>query len=137
VAVAAGIYVVKDALLTVEGTDYANQVTVARLVPETPVQQLRTLVPDGTLSDVDSPIWTLELTIVQKNNTGGLAKYLRAQEAGTELDIVLTPKDKTGEDKATFVAMSMPTAFGGQQGQFPTAEIVLPVLGVPVFSAVA
>lgn len=136
-AVAAGIYVVKDALLTIEGTDYANQLTVARLVPETPMQQLRTLVPDGVLSDVDSPIWTLELTIVQKNNTGGLAKFLRSQTPGEELDCVLTPKKKTGEDKATFVAMAIPVAFGGQQGQFPTAEIVLPVLGVPVFSAVA
>ncbi len=136
-AVAAGIYVVKDALLTIGGTTYANQITVARLVPDTPMQTVRTLVPDGAITDTDSPAWTLELTILQKNNTGGLAKLLRSTPAGDQLACVLAPKNLTGEDKATFTALSIPVPFGGQQGQFPTAEIVLPVLGVPVFAAIA
>ena len=136
-AVAAGVYVVRDASITVETVEYANQVTVARLVPETPIQTLRTLVPDGAIVDVDSSVWTLELTIVQKNNTGGLAKVLRAATPGAELDVVLTPKDLAGEDLATFTIIAMPAPFGGQQGQFPTAELVFPVKGQPVFTSVA
>lgn len=136
-AVATGVYVVRDALISVETTDYANQITVARLVPDVPIQQLRTLVPDGVISDVDSAIWTLELTLVQKNNTGGLAKVLRAATPGDELDIVLTPKDLTGEDTAAFTILAMPAPFGGEQGSFPTAEMVFPVKGQPVFTTVA
>lgn len=131
-----GVYVVRDAKITVEGITYDNQVTSAKLVPETPVQSLRTLVPDGTIVDVDSPVWTFEITIVQKNNTGGLAKAMRTFAPGEQIDIVLAPKDLTGEDQATFVALAMPSDFGGEQGSFPTAELVLPVVGVPVFSSV-
>lgn len=134
--VAAGIYVVRDAVITVETVAYANQITSARLVPDTPVQTLKTLVPDGALVDVDSPTWTFELTLAQKNNTGGLAKVLRSAVPGSELDIVLTPKNLTGEDTATFVVLAMPAPFGGQQGQFPTAEMVFLVRGTPVFTSV-
>lgn len=135
--VAAGVYVVRDAVVTVEETEYANQCTVARLVPETPVQTLRTLVPDGAITDVDSPVWTFEVTAVQKNNTGGLAKALRAAAPGTQMDVVLTPKDLAGEDSATFTILAMPVPFGGEQGSFPTFEAAFAVVGQPVFSSVA
>lgn len=136
-AVASGVYVVRDASVEIDEIEYANQATVARLVPDVPIQSLRTLVPDGTIVDVDSASWTFELTAVQKNNTGGLAKVLRALAPGAELDIVLIPKDLAGEDKATFTVIGMPVPFGGPQGQFPTFEAVFPVKGQPVFSAVA
>lgn len=134
--VADGIYVVKDSSLTVATVEYANQVTSARLVPNTPIQQVRTLVPDGTISDVDSPIWTFEVTILQKNNTGGLVKALRAAAPGAELVCVLSPKDLDGEDSATFTIIAVPPPFGGEQGAFPTAEMVFPVKGSPVFAAI-
>lgn len=134
--VAAGVYVVRDAKVTIEGVDYANQCTVARLVPDVPIQTQRTLVPDGTITDVDSAAWTFEVTAVQKNNTGGLAKVLRGMAPGEELEVVLTPKDATGEDVATFTIRSLPVPFGGEQGSFPTFEAVFPVLGSPVFSSV-
>lgn len=135
--VVAGVYVVRDAVVTVETVEYANQCNVARLVPETPVQTMRTLVPDGAIVDVDSPVWTFEVTAVQKNNTGGLAKVLRSAAPGTQLDVVLTPKDLTGEDSATFTILAMPVPFGGEQGSFPTFEAVFAVIGQPVFSSVS
>jgi hypothetical protein len=134
--VADDIFVVKDAVVTVATVEYANQVTSARLVPNTPIQQVRTLVPDGTISDVDSPIWTFEVTILQKNNTGGLVKALRAAAPGAEMAVVLTPKDLAGEDTAAFTIIAIPPPFGGEQGSFPTAEMVFPVKGAPVFTAV-
>jgi hypothetical protein len=135
-AVATGIYVVRDAVFTLATVAYPNQVTSARLVPDTPIQVLRTLVPDGAITDVDSPVWTLELTLAQKNNTGGLAKALRALEPGATAACVLAPKDLDGEDTAAFNILAIPPPFGGQQGAFPTAEMVFPVVGQPVFTVI-
>jgi len=132
----AGAYVIRDAVMTVEGTDYANQVTKARLVPETPIQTLRTLVPDGIVQDVDSTTWTLELSGIQDWVNGqGLADALNDNK-GVEVDIILTPRSGTGKPRATFVAVAMPVQFGGDQGQFATFEITLPVVGQPTFGTV-
>lgn len=134
--VATGVYVVRDALFTLATVTYANQITVARLVPDVPIQTLRTLVPDGAIQDVDSAVWTLELTLVQKNNTGGLSKALRTAAPGSVLACVLAPKDLDGEDTAAFNILALPPPFGGEQGNFPTAEMVFPVVGQPVFSTI-
>jgi hypothetical protein len=132
-----GVYVLRNSVVTIDEVEYANQATVARLVPDTPIQTLRTLVPDGVIQDVDTPVWTFEVTFVQKNNTGGLAKALRALAIGEQVEVVLTPHDLVGEDSATFTIVSLRPPFGGQQGQYPTAELVFPVVGQPVFAPVA
>jgi hypothetical protein len=132
-----GVHVLKDSSITVDDVEYANQSTVARLVPDVPIQTVRTLVPDGIIQDVDAPVWTFELTIVQKNNTGGLAKALRALTPGESVEIVLRPKDLTGEDQATFTVKALPPTFGGEQGSYPLSEMVFPVEGQPVFTAIS
>jgi hypothetical protein len=131
--VATGAFVYRNAFLSVEGTEYENQVYKARLVPDTPIQAQRTLVPDGEVVDVDSTSWELELTGLQINVAGGLAKYLRESTPGTELDIVLAPQNEVGKPSATFVVLSMPTEFGGEQGNFAPIDITLKVKGAPVF----
>ncbi len=132
-AVPTGVYVLKDASVTVEGTDYANQCTRARLVPDTPIQTRRTLVPDGIVQDVDSPAWVFEVAALQKNDAGGLAKALRDAVPGTELDIVLVPQDGLSKPKATFTILALPVIFGGEQGNWAEFEASFPVLGQPVF----
>lgn len=136
-AAVTGVYVLRDATVTIDEVEYGNQATVARLVPDTPIQTLRTLVPDGVIQDVDTPVWTFEVTFVQKNNTGGLATALRALAIGEQVEVVLAPKNLAGEDEATFTIVSLRPPFGGQQGQYPTAEMVFPVIGQPVFAAIA
>ena len=128
-----GAQVYRDALFTVDGTDYANQVSKARLVPDVPIQTVRTLVPDGVVQDVDSAVWTLELAGLQINIAGGLAAYLRGLTPGTQLACVLQPKTGTGQPKATFTAMSIPAEFGGEQGAFLPIDLTLPVLGGVTF----
>lgn len=130
-----GVWVMRDATVTLETVEYANQVAKARLVPDTPIQQYRTLVPDGAISDIDSSTWTLELTGVQKWTTGGLALALNTA-AGTQLTLVLTPKNGTGNATATCEVIAMPVPFGDEQGKFPTFEVTLPVVGSPVFGTV-
>jgi hypothetical protein len=94
---------------------------------------VRTLVPDGVVQDVDSAVWTLELSGLQINSTGGLAKALRDAAPGSELDIVLQPKTGFSQPMATFTVMAVPAPFGGDQGAFLQMEMVLPVVGAPVF----
>ena len=126
-----GAAVYKNATVTVNAIAYANQVRIARLVPDAPIQTYRTLVPDGQVSDVDSPTWTFELTGLQINTTGGLARALRAFDPGEEIPCVLVPTAGVG-DSFAFTAMAVPVPVGGEQGSFLTMELVLPVVGQPV-----
>lgn len=131
-----GAFVLKDSSLTIATIEYANQVTKARLVADTPVQTVRTMVPDGQVSDTDSALWTFELSFLQINSTGGLAKALRVAAPGTQLACVYTPKTGSGQDKVTFTAVALPPPFGGDQGQYMICEMTLAVIGQPVYSVV-
>ena len=134
-AAPANTFVMRDGNLMIEDVDYTNQVWKSRLVPDVPMIQQRTLVPDGTIVDVDSAVWTFELTLAQINKTGGLAKVLRDADPGTEMDVVFIPHDTgAGSPKATFTIVSMPGPFGGDQGALADNELVFPVKGSPVFA---
>lgn len=125
--------VLRDSSVEIEGTDYANQMTRARLVPEVPSQTVRTLVPDGAINDVDSPAWTFEIAGIQKLATGGLLKLLNDSAPGTLLDVVWEPKTGVaGQPQYTFQVRSKPAPVGGDQGAFATFELVLEVEGDPV-----
>lgn len=128
----ASAHVMRDALVTINAVEYANQVTKARLVPDTPIQTLRTLVPDGVVQDVDSTVWTLELEGIESRKTGGLAKALDAL-VGTTVTCVIVPKAGTGNDSATCSIVVVPVSFGGEQGEWRTFEAEFPVSGAVVF----
>jgi len=130
---ATGALVYRDALVTVATVEYANQVTKAVLIPDTPIQTIRTLVPDGVVQDIDSTVWTLELSGLQINSTTGLAKALRVG-SGTTLAVVLQLKVGAVQPKATFSVIGLPMQFGGEQGKFMTGDVTLPVIGAPVFA---
>jgi hypothetical protein len=127
-----GVIVYKNASVEIDSVEYANQNTRARLVPDTPIQTMRTLVPDGVIQDVDSSVWTFELAGAQIWSTGGLAKALN-DNAGEQLDVVLQPKLGTGQPTATFTIIALPVPFGGDQGQILPFEASFPVVGAPVF----
>lgn len=127
-----GAQVYRDALITVDTVDYANQLSKARLVPDQPIQTYRTLVPDGVVQDVDSVVWTLELTGLQINIAGGLAAYLRTN-SGLTIAWVLQPKTGVGLPKATFTTICLMPEFGGEQGAFQTIDMTLPVNGGVTF----
>lgn len=132
------IGVLKDSLIQVESTDYANQLNRFRLVPETPVQVRRVLVPDGSIVDTDSSVWTLEVAGEQKYTTGGFAKLLLDSEPGTHLDVEWEPlAGVAGQPSVTFTVVSKPVPIGGDQGAAGLFEIVLEVVGQPVFDVIA
>lgn len=132
-----GAFVLKNATVTIESVAYANQCSKVRLVPDVPIQTYRTLVPDGAVQDVDSAVWTFEIAGLQINAAGGLAKVLRDATPGDELEVVLAPQAGTGNAQATFTVKALPVPFGDEQGKFSTIEVVLPVVGAPVFGTVS
>jgi hypothetical protein len=134
---AANAFVMKNALVTIDEVEYNNQARIARLVPDQPIQTYRTLIPDGTQQDVDSPAWTFELTGLQINRSGGLAAALRALAVGEQVEVVLAPRNLVGDQQATFTIVGMAPAFGGEQGSYAEIEMSFPVVGSPVFAAIA
>lgn len=133
---AVGAHVYKNAIVTIDEEEYANQLTTARLVPDQPVQTMRTLDPTGTLQDADSATWTFEISGLQINIAGGLAKALRDANGG-ELEVVLQPKAGSAQATATFTVVALMPEFGGEQGSWLTQELSLPVVGQPVFGTSA
>lgn len=136
-AMSGQIGVMKNSLVSFAGTDYANQLTRARLVPEAPSSTLRTLVPDGAITDVDSAVWTFEIAGLQKHATGGLAAVLNAATPGDLLAVIFEPaKAVTTQPHYVFTVVAKPVPAGGDQGGQAVFEIVLDVIGQPVKTAI-
>ncbi|MEU8329820.1 hypothetical protein [Micromonospora sp. NPDC048839] len=133
---AAGAHIYRNASVEIDEVEYANQLTTARLVPDQPVQTMRTLDPTGTLQDVDTATWMFEISGLQINIAGGLAKALRDADGG-ELEIILQPKVGSAQATATFTVRALMPAFGGEQGNWLSSELSLPVVGQPVFGVSA
>lgn len=131
----AGAFVMRNALVKFASTDFTNQVNKARLVPDVNTQIMRTLVPDGQITDVDSAEWTLELSGVQDWEASGLAAYLNTN-SGTLVSVVIAPVNTSGKKQATVSVRIMPVEFGGTEGEWASFDVSLPVQGQPVFASV-
>lgn len=131
--VVTGAMVYRDAVVTIDGTAYTNQLRKARLVPTQNIQTYATLVPDGAVQDVDAPIYSWEIEGLQINIAGGLAAYLRGLAVGANISVIQQLKSGVGQPKATFTAVAMVPEFGGEQGAFMVKTLSLPVLGIPVY----
>lgn len=126
-----GAYVLKDALVTIEATDYAAQCTSVVLTPDQPTQTLRTMVPDGIVNDTDTATWTASINGIQDYvDARGLARLL-TEMSGEKIDMVFEPKKGGVSATVTVTAKAVP--FGGEQGAFTTFSIELPCDGQPVF----
>jgi hypothetical protein len=129
-----GGFVLKDALVSFAATDYANQVTKVMLTPDQPTQTLRTIVPDGVVVDVDSTVWSLSLSGIQDFKTSqGLAAYLN-DNSGTQQTVVINPRKSGPGRSATVTVICKSVPMGGDQGNFTTIDVDLPVVGAPVWT---
>jgi hypothetical protein len=125
----AGRIFMKDTEVTWDGTQFLGNTTRALLTPDTPEQQLRTLDPGYVLADVDSTTWVFGVSGPQVEE--GLSEFL-FDNAGEEVEIVLTPKRGTGNNTWTFTIIAKPVPIGGDQGAYATFEATFPVVGEPV-----
>lgn len=118
----------KYAVVEIDEEDYAEWATTALLTGDAPVQQLRTLVPDGVITDTDSAAYTFQLAGVQSSP---LYAALLAAE-GTAIEVVFQAEHGVGKAVRTFtVTVPEGLAFGGAQGAWRTFDITMPVSGVP------
>lgn len=123
--------VMRNSLVTFGANEYTAQVTKARFVPDTQTQTLKTLVPDGVISDVDDPSWTLELEGPSDwTASQGLARYLN-ENAGTTVTVSVTPRTGGVALSCDVVLVSVP--FGGSQGEWEMFEVEMPCNGQPEF----
>jgi hypothetical protein len=130
---ATGAIVLKNALVTIDEVEYANQVRKARFVPTQETQTYKTLVPDGAQSDTDNATWVLELAGLQIWTAGGVADAIDdAAIAGTELEIVCQWKTGAGQPTVTATIKPVRLPMGGEQGQFMEIDVQIPVVGDPV-----
>jgi len=131
----ASAYVVKNASVQFTATEYANQVTKVRLVPDTAIQTVKTVDPTGVLQDVDTTTWTLELSGVQSSapatGTGNLDDFLFDNNG---LTASVTIKPKVGGRQAVVTVVCLPVPFGDEQGKYAAFDVTLPVVGQPVFT---
>jgi len=132
-AVFSGAFTMKNASVKFDATNYANNLRKVRFVPSQDIQTYNTLVPDGTLQDVGTATWTVELEGLQ--GVGGLAAAIRtAAAAGTNMVLVFQPQSGTGKDIVTATVVALQIPFGGEEGSYQTFDVTLPVVGAPVWT---
>jgi hypothetical protein len=125
--------VFRNPTVTINSVAYTNQVSKARLVPDTPTQTMRTF--GGVDKDRDSTSWTLELAGHQDRGTGGLADALDdAAAAGTPIEVVIQAKAGAGQDVATFDMVPVPVEFGGESGEWKLFDATFEVIDQPAFT---
>ncbi|WP_250009133.1 hypothetical protein [Actinoplanes sp. M2I2] len=125
--------VFRNPTVTIEAVAYTNQITKARLVPDTPTQTMRTF--GGVDKDRDTTSWTLELAGHQDRGTGGLADALDdAVAAGGTLTVEIQAKAGTGQDKAVVEIVPVPVEFGGEAGEWKLFDQTFEVVDSPTFS---
>lgn len=117
----------KYAVLEIDDVDYAEEATTALRTGDAPTQTLRTLVPDGAITDTDSPVYSMQVAGAQG---GALYAALYAAQ-GTVVDVVLQAEFGVGKTTETFSMLvplgSMP--FGGAQGGFRVFDVTFPIQG--------
>lgn len=133
---AAGAVFGKSSVITFDGDTFTNEISKARFVPQQEIQTYKTLVPDGTQSDQDNPVWTLELTALQIHAATGLAAAMRAA-AGTTVEFVIQPKAGTGQPTGTADIIVPAVPFGVEQGAWEVMDLTIPVVGEPTWGTSA
>lgn len=114
------------AVVDIDEVEYAAYATTALLTADAPVQTLRTLVPDGYITDTDSAVYSFQLAGPQSSAL--YAALLTAE--GTVVEVVFQAEHGTGKAVRTFsVRVPEGLPFGGQQGQFRVFDITMPVVG--------
>ena len=120
------------------GSNFKCQLRSVELTPDTNIERIKTMCPDGQYSEVDEPEWTLALGYLNGNVATGdpqaLADYLLANK-GAKTDFIFRPRagGKGYSGQVTLLAGSI----GGSQGSYSEGSVDLPVDGQPVPVAAA
>ena len=120
----------KDAVLEIDGDDYAPAASSATLTPSVSATTFYGLKPDAMFPE-SSVDWTLELTFVQDwDSTDSLSKLLWDNQGTVIEGAILKPRSGEGPSFEMDIHI-VPGAIGGSTRAHATATVSLPVVGVP------
>ncbi|WNM25242.1 hypothetical protein [Demequina capsici] len=123
----------KDALVSIAGTDYGAEASSVTLTPTTPVTTWKGLKPTATYSSAGNPTWALDMMVgTDWDDAASLARYL-FEHVGEEVALEFRPK--SGGAGITANVILIPGAIGGQVDTDSEASVSLPVTGQPTFTA--
>jgi hypothetical protein len=120
----------KDAVLEIDGDDYAPAASSATLSPSVSATTFYGLKPDAMFPE-SSVDWTLEVTFVQDwDSASSLSKYLWDNQGSVIADVTLKPRSGEGPS-FTMDLHIVPGSIGGDTRAHATSTVSLPVKGVP------
>jgi hypothetical protein len=123
----------KDAVLTIEASDYQAEVSSAAFEPSTSTATWKGLTPDAVFTQTANATWVLTLTFGQDwDDPTSLGVYLFENE-GAEVAMVFEPKAGGAGFSANVVIT--PGAVGGAVDGFAESTVSLPVQGKPTYVA--
>lgn len=125
-------HVIKNHSFKMDGVDYSNQLQKVRFVPSQEVQTYKIAVPDGNVTDIDTPTWVLELGGIQDFGTGSLGKALRDLGVDGEAEVEYQPKAGIGQDLVTATIKGAAIPMGGSAGEVRQFDSTFGVVGEPV-----
>jgi hypothetical protein len=119
----------KDAVLEIDGDDYAPAASTATLAPSVSTTTFYGLKPDAMFPE-SSVDWTIELSFVQDwDSAASLSRYLWDNQ-GETVAAVLKPRSGDGPSFEVDIHI-VPGSVGGDTRAYATATVSLPVKGVP------
>lgn len=117
------------------GTDFKCQLRSVTLTPDTNIERVKTLCPQGQFAAVDDPEWNLELGYLYGRDTediqGTLGRFLLAN-SGQKIPFSFAPWSGDTDEGYTGTVTVVPGALGGEQGGFSEQSVSLPLEGQPV-----
>lgn len=123
----------KDAVVSIAGTDYGAEASSVILTPTTPTSTWKGLKPGAVYSSAGTPSWQLDMTIgVDWDETSSLARYL-FEHVGEAVALQFRPK--TGGAGLSAEVIAIPGAIGGAVDTDAEANVSLPLNGQPAFLA--
>lgn len=126
-------YVARHVKFTLDGTEYAAEVSDAQLVPSASVQTWQGLTPPSQYSDVGPATWQCNLTFAQDYDEAlSLATFLFEHE-GEVIPMEFEPQ--VGGASFTADVVVTPGLIGGAVNTYAEASVTLGVQGKPVRTA--
>jgi hypothetical protein len=120
----------KDAVLEIDGDDYAPAASSASLTPSVSATTFYGLKPDAMFPE-SSVDWSLELTFVQDwDSASSLSRLLWDNQGTVITGAILKPRSGEGPSFEMDIHV-VPGSIGGSTRAHATATVSLPVVGVP------
>lgn len=122
-----------ESVLTIGATDFAAEISGARLVPTSSSATWKGLKAGSTFTKAGLATWALTVNLGQDHElAGSLSTYLYTHE-GEEIEFTLEPVEGGTGFAGKLIVQA--AEIGGDIDSFGTATVSLPVQGKPVRSA--